>query len=806
MTAAVSTNSNKPKEKRISPALHNWKQNAAGDKKLFIVLSILHLIAAPAVMLALIISVYNGYNTDGAEPYFVIGCVTTALAGFLGIFPAVNSFSCLHNKSVVDMKLSLPMTAAQRFVSNFLSGLFTYIAPFLGAQVFSLLFAGYGLIFMEGRTFEKTIYVWDEAAQLNVPRTISFVCEVFAGAAPALLKLILCGVLVMLMLYTVTVLITVCCGSKFECIAYSILINVITPLTMVCVAYSIFSSLYGVNPARPMYKAIAYTSVAGGIYAALEWAAGSAWIGTGESSSILSNYAVWAAVYLLITAAIGALAFFLYRKRRAEQVSKPFVFKLVYYITVTCAMFCLVALLIVDNPTGLIPAIIITAIVYMIFEVVANRGFKRFWASILKYALTFLAAFGVILVGEKTGGFGAESRVPSPSSVVSVELTANGYEGAYGMFTYATCYSNVRSDDYKNYFEEANGSLVFKDRENIQTIIDAHKAETDFIKKCRRDGTNMDRLYSKGVGINIRYRLAGGRVMERNYDYYDPSAADILSRLDLTEEYKTQIAEKYKIIISEIPKAFEQEINYNRENNKGEFYPGRPRVYEAFAVTRVPDSETVTRVSIDSLCRRGFYEQLAEAYAKDIMAINEENYYYSDLHNVWTVYLTGDMDFAQAHIEVPESFVNTVELLEYFDFDLKHVEDASDEEIISALIVSSASGRTGLLTTGEFRSLNGIDGSVKVLPGMYYTESYGENYVYDFGKDLCGVVRSALPMHIADENGYIISIYGNSAAVPAELWDAAKRVPTSGRNEELEHSYYETVYGEQQQSNNYYNY
>ena len=50
-------------------------------------------------------------------------------------------------------------------------------------------------------------------------------------------------------------------------------------------------------------------------------------------------------------------------------------------------------------------------------------------------------------------------------------------------------------------------------------------------------------------------------------------------------------------------------------------------------------------------------------------------------------------------------------------------------------------------------------------------------------------------MHIADENGYIICIYGNSYSVPAELADTAKRVPRSARNEEIEKLYRETVQG-----------
>ena len=46
--------------------------------------------------------------------------------------------------------------------------------------------------------------------------------------------------LAMLMLYTVTVLITVCCGSKFESIAYTILVNGLLPMTVMCVTFSVF--------------------------------------------------------------------------------------------------------------------------------------------------------------------------------------------------------------------------------------------------------------------------------------------------------------------------------------------------------------------------------------------------------------------------------------------------------------------------------------------------------------------------------------------------------------------------------------
>lgn len=802
MTATVSTNSNNPKsEKRVSPALHNWRQNIAGDKKLFIILSILHLIAAPAVILAIIIFIYSGKGMySDVDMYMAIGAITTALAGFLGIFPAVDSFSCLHKRSVVDMKLSLPMTAKQRFFSNYLSGLFTYIAPFLGAQIVSLLLMGYGFIFMEGRTFYETYYNKD-GELVKSP----YVCDIFSEAAPILFKLILCGILAMLMLYTVTVLITVCCGSKFESIAYTILINGLIPLTVVCVAFSIFDNLYGIDPTTPMYKIISYTSVAGAIFVAAEWIAGEEIIAYGRDEWL--NYGVWALVYLLIIAAIGALAFFLYRKRRAEQVSKPFVFKLVYYITVTCAMFCLVSLMIVDSGAGVVPAVIITAIVYMIFEVVANRGFKRFWLSILKYAVTFLAAFGLIVAGSSTDGFGAVSRIPSLSSVASVEVSGYALNGSYRFFDYLNWYGNVISMEGGDvYFDDRYAPMVFTDKENIGIILDAHKAMIDFYNRYKTDdfiGGKHRYLYNNAsiqADLVIRYNLKGGGSLTRRYNCYDWATDDILSGLDLTEEYKSQTAERYRKYIAQIPEIYEHEMENIRKGgpNAESLYGNKKRVYDVTVSSLMAPIPSLIReregISIESLCRRGFYEQLADAYAEDIMAITEENYYYSDLHNIWHVSLTGDMRMGSAYLTVPESFSNTVELLEYFDFDLDRIEDASDEELLKILTNWASTGYVRIFTTEEYRSYSGDN----FIPSEDKPNKF---YVYDFGEDMFELVRSAQPMHIADENGYIITIFGTSFTVPEELWDTAKRVPKSERNREIEALYMKTVQGE---SNDYY--
>ncbi len=779
MTATVSTNPSK-NVKKFSPPLHNWKQNVKDNKKLSVIFTVLHMIAAPAVMLALIISIYSSnwyYDIEGIE---IIAVIATALAGFLGIFPAVDSFSCLHDKTVVDMKLSLPMTAAQRFVSNFLSGLFTYITPFLSAQVFSLLFALYGRIFMEGRTFYRISF--DELG--NEIRT-PYVCDVFSEVLPALLKLIAGGLLAMLMLYTVTVLITTCCGSKFESIAYTILINALIPLTVLCVTYSIFDDLYGVDPYLTAYKVIMYTSTAGGVMAAIDWSVGSGDTLLGVSNVAGFSYGVWAVVYFLIIAALFVFAFFLYRKRRAEQVSKPFVFKLAYYITVTCGVFCIVSLAL--DELGLPATLILTAVLYLIFEVVTNRGFKRIWLSIIKYAFTFLGAWAVIVIGVKTEGFGAVYRVPAAASVTSVDIY---YEGYY------TDFSNLG-----NYYTNAT-PIVIRDKENINTIVSAHSTAIQHYKQhCKEsviDYTNSIPY----VPLTIKYNLFGGRSFIRQYYALCPEAMEILTALDVSEEYKTQVAEIYRETILDVPKSYNNTVKALTETEK----PAAEYDYTAYADNRIlTNFRNSTQITVSSLCARGFYEQLADAYYKDIMAINEENYFRSELKNVWQFYSFTSNGGASVHdimLSVPESFENTVALLDKFDFNLPRMETVDEQDLLMRLIQAASRGQVTLYTANEWREINGCDKGVlhAAWRGADYDED-DEFFVYDFDENVIELIRNAMPRNIVSENGYIISVYNLSGAIPEDMNGIAEAVTRSGRDEDTEELYNEIANGARVQYN-----
>lgn len=740
----------KVSNKKISPVLHNFECGVKTKIKMAIIIGILHLAAAPAVIISLIAGIYGKDPTAMVESFAVIGVITTAIAGFMGIFIAIDSFSCLHNKSVVDMRLSLPLTSAQRFFSNFLSGFAVYVVPFLAAQVISLLGMAYGFIFMEGRTFERQAgykggeLVYDE-----------YECIYFREAMPMLLKLIASGILVMLMLYTVTVLVTVCCGNKFESIAYTILINIMIPLTVYLVFQSMFQDLYGVDVSNIVMGIIMFTSPAGGIAAAVGMAVGS----DSLVSNFSMNYLVWGICYFLITAGIGAGAFFLYKKRRAEQVSKPFVFKLLYYIISTAVIFCIYSVFYYDD-IGIVPAILTTVIVYVILEVAANRGFRKIWLSLIKYAGAMAASVLIIFAAQETEGFGMVTRVPDISKVKYVELN---YGGFYGMLRLPYEYTNDgRVIDF----------LEFNESENIETIISVHK-------NVISDENRIERFARPGNSVEIRYHLKSGGTMVRRYSNTPAEVAEMLGRLDLTDEYKTQLAEMYK---NKILTAKNNYINMREYNPE---YTSKLQFYLSEATQDyLGESDAIL---INKLIDRDFFEQLAEAYAKDIMNITEENYYRSSAKNIYRFEIRNGMSF---ELNVPETFDNTLELLEYFGFNIFKKENLTDMELNKYFENTIPNRNVKMYTAEEWRELNDVPEGIP-LHGKYCSTTGKDNVVIKADKDFCDLYRAAEPMNIVPDNGYIIYVFGQTWAIPEELNGTAERVYAGiSKNARIEYDEY----------------
>lgn len=744
MTSTVSNNNTK-----INPLLHNWKCGVRSKMKIATLLFAMHLVAAPMVVIAFIINVYNRFEREDLVLAFIgIGVAATCLAIGIGIFIAIDSFNCLNTKSVVDMKLSLPMTAKGRFLSNFLAGFTAYIVPFLAAQVVSVLGMLYGVIFMDGRTFEAWAGYKDGKVIFE-----PYVCTYFSVLLPVLLKLILCGILVMLMMYTIAVFIAVCCGNKFESIAYTVLINILIPMTGFYVIAAMFNELFGIDIDQKLVDILTFTSPAGGAIAAWNYCLGDKIYG---GADLTTGFGLWALIFFLITAVWFGITFLLYQKRRADQVSKPFAFKFIYHIISSVAVLLIYSAFYLDNHKATLPAVATTLIVYIIMEFAANRGFKRIWLSGIKYVGIIGFSIFLIFAAQKTEGFGAVERVPDISKVESVTL--QNYGGFYGIFENGGSYTDADGNLH------LGNVLVFTEQENIQTIIDVHHNFVDRRKESRNSSVND--------GISIIYTLKNGKKLERKYTYKGIWAeeAEILSKLDLSNEFKTQIAERYKWYILSAEEYYENMSNGFVNSSSISFFN------DNFIDNYNPNIQPLA-----SLLKRGFYDQLAEAYCADIMDINEENYYLSDNVNIYSSYYYN-------RIVIPESFTRTLKVYENFGFEISDRRNFSDTEALKRELQQAANEHNvRIFTASEWREYYSVPDRIK-LHGSYDRDYsprdralINGNYIYDIDDNFCELYLNMQPMNIVPDDGYIIYVSGITAAVPEEMNDIAKEVASKGQ-------------------------
>lgn len=496
---------------------YNFYYKVKSNFKIMMVILVLHLVAAPLNIINAMVyltqsDAYKLAASAGEagliRPQFnplypIIGIIATLIAALAGILIALENFNYLHKKANVDMVLSLPLTTDQRFFSDYLAGIFTYLVPFIVSTAITMGVNGIASI---------TIAGWNSSFNVMTDTSTTML----------LLHLSIGGFFIMLMAFALTVLVVNCCGTFFESSFYTVLVNGLIPGTIAATGYLLLGSLYGIEPNTNTLPFIEMTSPIGGVIGLIR----SLGLDTG---AIESHFFSWLIPFILVTFLFFAATFFLYKHRKAEQVSKPFVYKVFYYIIITAITFCFG--IIFDQMSGetLIPFIITTAIVYLLFEVITNRGFKKFWLSGIRYVVTIAVILGFSAIVNGSDGFGTVYKLPKIESVMAVDMTYNGvFSDTYG------------SSDVRHY----------EDAETIAAVLSAHKTNLDNHRGNAKFASNSAEisLFESSLSsasftaeqaiynITLRYKLKNGRVLERIYDF-SFEEYNMLMGIDLTDEY-----------------------------------------------------------------------------------------------------------------------------------------------------------------------------------------------------------------------------------------------------------------------------
>ncbi len=504
----------------------NFKTRLRLNKKLIIMALVFNILAVPLYILSHIVEEFKG---GYMQLQTVISTVCLLASVFMGLLITINTFNYLYKKSNVDLIYSLPLTSKQRFFSDFLAGFVSYMGPYLVGFIVSIPLT---LLYEEVSDDRMLIDLFNAYSMKPI--------EVIAKCM---------GILAvsMILFYCLNTIISCVCGSLFETIAYSIGINILIPV-FILLCHSFTSNLFGMSgELDPFIKFVQIFSPVGGILAIAQLFEYDLRLEVGLSINL------WLLFSLILIAALIIGSFFLYKKRKAEDVSKPFVYKGFYYVILVAITFCFVALSveIYKGADVFVSTIISAAIIFLTLEVITNRGFKKIWLSVIKYAVTMTVIGSLFLLVNVTDGFGTVYKVPDIKDVSSVVLST-----------------------------PRNKSLKIEDKEIIKSVIDVHEK---VLEDYRRNDKNLSRpIESKYIDYNnsnqdkvlsnekitIQYNLKGFKSFTRKYNTANILYKEI-ANIELNDKYIDKVEEKLRSFVSD--KKFRCELSIYRSNDYKSF-------------------------------------------------------------------------------------------------------------------------------------------------------------------------------------------------------------------------------------------
>ena len=485
MTSTISCN------KKVSPfsSIYWWslRKNMASA----IVYAVLLLFSYP-----LLIFMYKIFNNSSKEIQngFLEGCaalvfpvITGGIAILFTLLVAVFMFSYMHKKRSVDVFGALPVTRRTLFFSRYFTGISILLVPFLLCMGLSML--------LSIQSFEAVQQLWRSSVTILVSVVVA---------------------------YTFTAFVAVCCGTTADMVISVLAINGLYPLMVLMCQVISNSTIPGVTSSFNL-PAVVYTALSpyssGIVNAVMDPAL------TESGAQFL-----WWFVLLALSIA-GCIA--VSRKRKAECAQAGFALRLLPVLVraIACTVAGLVFALVFSSFSFGVNAqncvlnhyiwfflglMIGSFIAHLILTFIYNRGSRGFLKSLISYGVLILV-IGAAYMIVSTGMFGMDLYVPQPQQVKQVQFKVNGPENFF-----------LSGADEELF-------AVYTEQEDIEKVVRVHTSITDNLRE--RAGYP----YAMSLGafgymeneaplfydVIIKYTLENGCVVERAYSNFTFDSREI---------------------------------------------------------------------------------------------------------------------------------------------------------------------------------------------------------------------------------------------------------------------------------------
>ncbi len=415
-------------------------------------------------------------------PMMVISVICILGMALLSFITPLIAFKHLYTKTTADNILSLPLTTTQRFIGDMGAILTAYSLPLAASAGLTIVANSVVTSVMDMKT---TDYLVVNAVLMAFFATLQFI---FLNSA-----------------------IIICCGRLVEAILYPIAVNIAMPVAVMYGGEIAFSNAFGIY--------------FGGTTETVQSAVFNMW-----PLGYLLNMNSWATflpISIIFSVIYLALAYFAYRKRRAQNIGKPFIFKYSYLVaTVIIGMafiICYIWLADINYlpetyfpRTGtVVAAAVILLILMLIMEVINYKKIHSIPKFIFHYAGTVGGGFLLYFLLLFSKGFGAGYYVPDTNQINTAYID--------------TSYSE---DGWEN---RVYNELVASGEEAVNIIREEHQYIVDNSEKGHTGYDWYPLNSSASFGFN--YRMKNGTTVNRNYTM-DKGNTGIWEKLFKTEDYR----------------------------------------------------------------------------------------------------------------------------------------------------------------------------------------------------------------------------------------------------------------------------
>lgn len=560
-------------------------QGLNGCKMITVINCILHILGLPLIC-AVSLIIYKNIELpedqfiklcNTCEPFMYLGCILLGAALLTAVVYALFQFGYLFRKEIVDMHYSLPLSNNQRFFADYLSGLAGYLLPAIVSSAVSAIIVCIG------------------AKLIPAVADDNFIKMVYAS--------IPIGIIAMIQFYTLCVLAISFCGSLFESIFSVVGIIVMIPVTVIAVFANIISSnSFGLE--NDMFFTSNFFTSTNPIGAVVYWGYTMSDISdTIDTDFLIASYVRWSVAAAVTTVAFLIGAWLLYSRRKAEDVSKPYVFSSYYYAMMGLITFAVLTLFRLMS-INIIPGIIITAIMWLVMEVIRRRGFKKIWTFTVGFGVSLVIILGSFQLFKVSDGFKIYRMIPDASEVKTISCTFTDFD--------------VMNFDDRNVIEEA---VKFNNK-----IIEI-KDDPDAYFTDKVDKNELDSCVFSIATVKLVYHTYDGRKISRAY-YTVPTdlITDLQKAVLNTDTFADFHARRFNNTLNETANGFVVYISAPFSENQDTHHLEKDDV-EYLMKAYTADMKQLTVEDIKTERVIGFIndEMILESFDNTLAALDELN-------------------------------------------------------------------------------------------------------------------------------------------------------------------------------------